>query len=87
MITHNDMIYHAIPTQQVEDLLLDYFGTKDRQDIKKLLLKTTLLTQNDTYYLALDETTYFVIRYNEFEEPIMVDFVHNKNILKELKLC
>lgn len=86
MITHNDMIYHAIPTQQVEDLLLDYFGTKDRQEIKKLLLKTTLFTQDGTYYLALDENTYFVIRYNEFEEPIMIDFVNNKNILKELKI-
>lgn len=85
-MTHNDMIYHFILTQQVEDLLLDYFGTKDRQEIKKLLLKTTLFTQNDTYYLALDENIYFVIRYNEWEQPIMVDFVNNKNILKELKI-
>lgn len=87
METHNDMIYHFIPTKSTEDKLIDFYGTKDRQEIKKLLLKTKLFSTKTKHYLVLDETTYFVIQYNEDEQPIMIDFVNNKNILKELKLC
>lgn len=84
METHNDMIYHAIPTKSTEDKLIDFYGTKDRQYIKKLLLKTKLFSTKTKHYLALDETTYFVIQYNEDEQPIMIDFVYDGNILKEI---
>lgn len=89
----NDIAYHFVLTKHAEERLAERFGTVDRQTIKEALLKPYLAYENTdgSYNIAINEWEYFVVKYNEHEQPIVITFKeksHNSiNIHEKLQLA
>lgn len=72
----NEFAYHFIPTKHATERLQERFGTTDRQTIKKAILNSFFSYKNtdNSYNVAINEYEYFVFKFNEDNQPIMITF-------------